>query len=86
MIAAVQTSHAHFRSTLTTLKYSSRARDITMHTAGVNEVSGGLDASAGVAALTARVAELRGRLQRREEEIERLTSVQAKLRLVVGHK
>ena len=55
--------------TLTTLKYASRARDITQHAAGVNLVQGNLNSAADVAALKARVAELQARLQRREEDV-----------------
>ena len=78
MIAAVQRSHTHFRSTLTTLKYASRARDITQHAASVNEVASGTAADAAdAAALRAKVAQLEARLSRREEEIERLESLQS---------
>ena len=77
MIAAVQRSHTHFRSTLTTLKYASRARDITQHAASVNEVASGTGRRGRRGALRAKVAQLEARLSRREEEIERLESLQS---------
>ena len=73
MIAAVQTAGTHYRSTLTTLKYAARARDITNH-AALNASSSGLDGLA-VGELRQRVAELEGRLARREAELERLEAL-----------
>ena len=74
MIAAVQTSSCHFRSTLTTLKFASRARDITTHAPAVDA---GVAVDADMRALRAKVEDLQDRLRRREEEIERLESLQS---------
>ena len=85
MIAAVQADHVHFRSTLTTLKYASRARDITQHAENVNSaaVANGL-VDADAPALRAKIADLQGRLARREEEIERLESLQSAREVMMG--
>ena len=74
MVAAVQMASVHYRSTLTTLKFASRARDITVRAAPVApEMLTGAD----LAALKAKVADLHERLRRREDEIERLESLQS---------
>ena len=99
MIAGVQTGAQFCTTTLTTLKFASRARDVTMLTDGaaglcaeaeavVGEGATAAAASAREAkALAARVHELSARLARREEEIERLGALhRAQLQLMANER
>ena len=76
MVAAVQPSGRYYRSTATTLKFASRARDITTHGASVNN-DGELGRSTNKVALHAKIAELTKRLLRREAEIVQLEQMAA---------
>ena len=79
MIAAVQTAETHYRSTLTTLQFASRARDISMclgEPGGAEQPSNvGTISTAEVAFLEGKINDLRSRLSRREAEIGNLESL-----------
>ena len=76
MVAALQPGGAHFRQSLTTLKYASRARDISASVATAL-VTGAEETAQALAPLKQKVLELQARLERRETEIVSLETLNA---------